>query len=455
MLSRARQALCILFSCITLLHAWTVVYAVSSDVLHWVQDSAIPFLTTDAVEDDTDLEPLRALIGDARIVGLGEQTHGTSEFVTMKHRIIKFLVEEMGFTVIAVEAGWSGGLVTDRFVTSGAGGLSTARESLGFWFYQCEEFSDLLEWVRAHNSTTDGEKVHLVGIDYQSPHYAFEWARSVLLSARASTGYVLDAQLTRDMDRMPRKAKHVWGNNEDLRQEYFDLARSIAERLLADLPLYVEAITPYERTLLERIPEAIEQQRTKFDIPDSENIPNEAGWYSRSFNHRDHLMAENVRWWLETLGDEAKMIVYAHNGHIALSWDEASVVPLGENLRQLFGESYIAVGFSTCEGTATAVNSETRFLDMEIPIPVPSATSYESVLCAVAEPQFLLDLRQLDPASAVGQWMFESRNFKAMGNSPDLVDGVVISAYDTDVSLPKMFDLLVHIRTTQGLRLLD
>src|SRR5512145_1222218 len=72
----------------------------------WLRGAAVPFDRVDPADNLDDLEPLRRLVGDARIVSLGEATHGTREFFQMKHRILRFLVERMGFTAFAIEATW-------------------------------------------------------------------------------------------------------------------------------------------------------------------------------------------------------------------------------------------------------------------------------------------------------------------------------------------------------------
>ena len=72
------------------------------EALAWMRASAIPLATVKAANGLADLEPLRALIVDARIVSLGEATHATREFFQLKHRLLEFCVAELGFTVFAM-----------------------------------------------------------------------------------------------------------------------------------------------------------------------------------------------------------------------------------------------------------------------------------------------------------------------------------------------------------------
>jgi len=79
---------------------------VPPEIAAWVEVNALPFDGAHLSLPHTDIEFLRDLVGDARIVALGENTHGTRDFFEMKARILRFLVEEMGFNTFAIEATW-------------------------------------------------------------------------------------------------------------------------------------------------------------------------------------------------------------------------------------------------------------------------------------------------------------------------------------------------------------
>src|SRR5215510_11430323 len=75
---------------------------VRQDVVDWLKGNAIPLATAEPGSNFHDLEFLRAAIGDARIVSMGEATHGTREFFQLKHRVIEYCVTELGFNIIAL-----------------------------------------------------------------------------------------------------------------------------------------------------------------------------------------------------------------------------------------------------------------------------------------------------------------------------------------------------------------
>src|SRR5262245_52503737 len=75
-----------------------------SEVAAWIQQRSVAFATDDPAASSADLQPFKPMVGSARVVALGEGTHGTAEFFRMKHRFLRLLVEEMGFTAFGIEA---------------------------------------------------------------------------------------------------------------------------------------------------------------------------------------------------------------------------------------------------------------------------------------------------------------------------------------------------------------
>lgn len=100
--------------------------------LRALEQAAHPLRSTEPGGSTADLRALGAMIGDAQVVGLGEATHGSHEFFTMKERIFRYLVEEKGYTTFALELSWSAGLQIDDYLQTGKGGdaRSVAKKAL-------------------------------------------------------------------------------------------------------------------------------------------------------------------------------------------------------------------------------------------------------------------------------------------------------------------------------------
>jgi erythromycin esterase-like protein len=137
--------------------------------LKWFQAHAMPLRTVEAGKGLDDMDSLAAVLKDVQVVGMGECTHGSREVFQMKHRMLEFLVEKMGFTVFALEASLPDCVAMDRYVTSGTGDAKTAVQMQGFWTWSTEEVRDLIEWMRKYNqNSTHKNKLRVVGVDMQS-----------------------------------------------------------------------------------------------------------------------------------------------------------------------------------------------------------------------------------------------------------------------------------------------
>lgn len=147
--------------------------SVAPEIRNWLRSEVHPFDTAEPGGGTGDLDFLRDMIGSARVVALGEATHGTHEFVAMKHRVLEFLVEEMGFNTFALEATWLESNGVNDFVHTGQGDPLVLLSGLYFWTCCPEEVLDMVEWMREHNrSPGNAPLVSFYGFDMQYPGMA-------------------------------------------------------------------------------------------------------------------------------------------------------------------------------------------------------------------------------------------------------------------------------------------
>src|SRR5271169_2485691 len=139
-----------------------------SEAQCWIRDNAVPLATVEAGRGFADLERMRRIIGGARIVSLGEATHGTREFFRLKHRLLEFCVSELGFTLFGIEASYPECLRVNDYVLHGSGKPDEALAGTRFWTWDTEEVLALIEWMRAWNRTHE-PKVKFYGFDMQFP----------------------------------------------------------------------------------------------------------------------------------------------------------------------------------------------------------------------------------------------------------------------------------------------
>ena len=162
----------------------------------WTKAHAIPLKTPVAGSGFEDMRPLERLVGGARIVSLGEATHGTREFFQLKHRMLEFLASEMGFTIFSIEANMPEAYQLNDYVLNGTGDPAELLRGMFFWTWDTEEVLAMIKWMRAFNASGRG-RVQFTGFDMQTPtvagrivndfvaKYDADFAESVQLATKA------------------------------------------------------------------------------------------------------------------------------------------------------------------------------------------------------------------------------------------------------------------------------
>jgi erythromycin esterase-like protein len=145
--------------------------AAPESVVNWIRERAIPLKTVDAGKGFADMEPLRATVGDARLVELGEATHGTREFFQLKHRMLEFLATEMGFSIFSIEANMPEAYRLNEYVLTGKGNPAALLKGMYFWTWDTEEVLGMISWMREFNASGKG-RLQFTGFDMQTTQIA-------------------------------------------------------------------------------------------------------------------------------------------------------------------------------------------------------------------------------------------------------------------------------------------
>lgn len=159
--------------------------------VNWIRANAIPLRTVEAGNGFDDLQPLKKVIGEARIVALGEATHGSREFFQLKHRMIEFLATQMGFTIFSIEANMPEAYRLNEYVLHGTGDPKALLKGMYFWTWQTEEVLAMVEWMREFNRSGKGH-IEFTGFDMQTPTVAMDVVRQYVAEHDASYLATLD-----------------------------------------------------------------------------------------------------------------------------------------------------------------------------------------------------------------------------------------------------------------------
>lgn len=388
-------------------------YALDDAVDRWIARNAEPL---------GDFSQLRWSMSGAQIVGLGEAVHGTAELTRLKLRVVRYLVEHLGFRAIAFEDDWSLGTQLNSYVLTGRGDLEALMNQLSREA-RSQDNAELFEYLRRYNATHQ-DKVRFAGAEYFSTRMLSYDAVDEYV-ARRTPGQL--AELRRSLNPIrPNRAdmgeylQWYWLEVKD-KAPYVAKARAV-HALIESLPHRPNdrdhAITLHHARQILSFYEA-------FSLPETE-IP----------VYRDARAAENVRWWQSFT--RSKTIYWAASAHVANAPGLRVTAPpgpdtvfpsVGSYLHDWYGARYRPVSFTFDHGTAGG------------PITLPAAAPdwFEHRLTAARPDQFTLDLRRRPQSTAVRTWLnaqAKTRGFPDAGPASTM----------TGNTLAEWFDVIVYTR---------
>ncbi len=390
-----------------------------AELLAWLGENAVPLETVTPIGFEEDLEPFKAIVGNARVVALGEATHGTSEFFKLKHRLVQFLADEMGFTVFSIEANMPEAYRMNEYVLTGEGDPRELLKGMYFWIWNTQEVLDMILWMRAFNASGAGV-MQFTGFDMQTPTVAMDEVRAFV--ARYDPGYV--GELSEAYETVAASYEVLrgqYGRPSPKVTEWRDAASRVLEHLESNQQTYTDA-TPAEL--------AWALQNARVVLQGAEDRAGEVP--------RAESMAENIAWILEENPD-AKVVLWAHNAHVGES--SRGYPSMGRSLAERYGEDYLSLGFTFYEGEYTARERETGAVRTHAAGPA-SAESVGGTFHALGLPLFALDLRgaEQDPAAA---WLTRPQDVRMMGavavdDEQAFSRSVLLEDYDVVVFVDRM-----------------
>ena len=399
--------------------------------------------------NEQDLDILMDEIGDARIVLLGEASHGTSEYYTWRTAISKRLIKEKGFDFIAIEGEWADSYRVNEFI-KGAAQDSAAVVSLLMeynrwptWMWGNYEVAELVHWLNQYNqSVPGGEKAGFFGLDVYCLWESMTELIPYLQEIEGIDPAVLKAAKKVHQCFLPYSS--------DPQQYALAVADASADCRVQTRRLWrlVKKLTDKKSGKSEV--EFVMEQNMLVALNGEKYYRTMVDNSAASWNIRDRHMALTLKRLLDFHGPESKAIVWEHNTHVgdARYTDMAGdgMVNVGQLARQEFGkENVFAVGFGSYQGTVIAAGGWGAPLKV---IEMPPATdgSWESIL------------HQLSPANKIilskdienNKYLKQPIGHRAIGvvYNPNLEH---FGNYVPSI-IPKRYDAFLFIDQTQALR---
>jgi erythromycin esterase-like protein len=406
----------------------------------------------------SDYDPLIQQIGEARFVLIGEASHGTHEFYRERAQITKRLIQERGFTAVAVEADWPDAYRVNRYVQGEREDAEAVESLAGFkrfpiWMWRNADVLDFIGWLRSHNDALSFgvNKVGFYGLDLYSLHSSIE----------AVLGYL--AKVDPEAAKRARYRYSCFDHFGENTQAYgyaasFDLTESCENEVVSQLVELRKRVADYASR-----DGRVAADDFFFAEQNARLVKNAEEYYRSMFrgsvsswNVRDRHMAETLEslsTHLAMVGQQAKVVVWEHNSHLgdarATEMGQRGELNVGQLVRERHGSSSVLIGFSTYTGTVTAASDWNAPAERKR---VRSALkdSYESLFHEVGIPRFQISLRERSPLKST---LKEPRLERAIG---------VIYRPETErqshyfyARLADQFDALMHFDETRAVEPLE
>jgi erythromycin esterase len=383
-----------------------------------------------------DLDFFKSIAGDARIIALGESTHGTSEFFKLKHRVLEYCIIELGVRIFAIE---DHQLVVGRVNKYVLGGPGTARESmygmLGVW--QTKEVHDMIGWIRAYNDLHPDDKVEFTGFDIQNHTLPIDSLYSFVDRQAADISQPVK-ELLGDLQ---KNGANSYSVTDSVKAGWFNNAKKV-----------LDMISGLSASWLSKANNGQDSLAIYWGIQYANLVKQfaENTYKGHASLYRDIAMAENVSWIINVYKPRAKAMLWAHDVHISRGDHLVKDMniyfgnSMGSHLSKKYGPAYKSFGLFTYQGSYSCYVSYTNFKVTDCPLYQSPRGSLDEALHRVIltkkSPGLLLDLSKARSIS----WLTKLIPVR-FANHVNIEYG-----YWTQHSIPYQFDGIFFIDKTSS-----
>ncbi|MFZ6710282.1 erythromycin esterase family protein [Undibacterium sp. TC9W] len=360
-------------------------------------------------DDFSDLQFLKPLLKDKRIVQLGESAHGVAEFNWMKTRLIKFLHQEMGFELIAMEASMTA--ADAAYANLDKTSALEAMLSSQFGTIGTDETLDLFNYLK--QGVAGKPRLMLAGFDHQDSGYL---GHQNIIARFKSMLQTIDPALAGQVDGIEEKLNALLNKQipvtaaSDLPEHY---------KLIAET-LFKHRAKPAQQFPAYMVDMTIQEARSRLTFSQQLAFPPMSNEYTEM---RDQRMAENLNFLADTVYPKKKIIVWAHNFHIANDWaDKAHAKTMGVWMAEKRRKEMYTIGLYMGRGVLGSYGKESY-----TEIAAPPAGGMESVLANGRLKMSFIDFSQAKP-DASNSWMFTPGHARYWGMTPEAITPA--KAYD-------------------------
>jgi len=293
----------------------------------------VPLKSFNPNDDLSDLASLDKFFSKSKIVGMGESTHGTSEFFQNRHRVFRYLVENHGFNVFFLEADYSNCIRINKYINGKEDNLREVVKSIDMWPWVTEEMEELIEWMRNYNSSNlPNDKLQFIGCDMQNIN---------------TTISEIDKLITKYDSTLIDSSRYIKVSEREFYELADDETIQNYKPIIKNKREILEKIqfNPNDRyiyqTLIRHLQQIVEaREKRKFS------------------SYRDVKMGENILYHLSNK-PSMKGFYWAHNGHVINYYfpkkkEHKSYYTAGGVIKNKLQEEYLIIGQDFDQGTFNA-----------------------------------------------------------------------------------------------------
>jgi erythromycin esterase len=411
----------------------------ATGALAWVQGHAAALSIADTLPSADERSRFVTFAGDARLIGITELTEGTREFPSVVRHLLFSLADSAGFRALAIQAPMAEAMEVDRYVRTGNGDPRRLLHTLGSWRWETPEMLALVNAIRAWNHSHGPDKqIGFYGFEIPSSTHAVQVVNSLPDSIagaplkswfRREYGCVLTNEAAR-FGREGRAADSTfWRRCGTVASAAVDSIVALRQRLSAPRSAQVAYIEQMARLVQHHVTVGLR------------------------YLTRQDANAEHVLYLANSLGADAKMVVWGGDVEMGRLTLDKTTVQTGVSLGEKLGTRYRTIAFLFGGGTVRArpgtMGRTGEPSDLtSVSIQPPSPGMFEDVLSRAPLDAYWLDMRSL-PADNAGTWLRGPRQARLV---TELYAAATPQLFETPLEFPKYFDGLVFLRHVTATR---
>ncbi len=398
----------------------------------WLRQHATMLSSVEPVANDVDLSVLAPLVSGARVIALGDATHGTHELFALKQRLIPWLIRHADVRTVALEAPYGNFEAIRDYVLTGKGDPAALIQSTDYFFWDSEEVLAVIRFVRGWNAAGN-PPVEFVGVD---PFHADASAARVLSFLRPVDADAAAAAAEK------YRCVTAYGANPNgyavaaaaYRNACHQAVMSVGPAIAANRAQYEAMTTPAE------VESALHAAR---NVELGEEV------LAAGIADRDRGMAENIEYLAEQRGG-GNVVVWGHNEHFGKEaytfYTAEGTKSAGAMLRERYGEAYVAIGSVVLNGSFNAIQYDGGVGTIG-PVPIDTATpdDWATIFATAGSSPLLIPMRGSVPSSLAG-----AHTMRVAGS---VVGSITQTMKQLSENLASRFDAVIYVETSTPTRL--